>query len=333
MFDKYYKHTVIPIAKKECLYWHKKAGDISNFQSSQFIKNCLEKKILHSLGSSIYAVPLLPGSSSRNKVEKIVCWCVCFQILADLLDSESERKGMNINLVKQMHCLLLDFICHDGKIIKEHYPAQKEILLDICYLQDLVKRGKGLNFLPNYYSVKPYFLNSIKRYSRAQFNSSMTTTMRDKANKKWAKQCCARKYGLKWFEYYASQASTLPIFILISLAAQKEVNSKMIKIIYQKHYSWFSLLHIMFNHLNGIEEDKKLGTINYIFYYGDKNQIKKRLIEIIQKTKIDLQELPNADFYLFILHTLIKKYIPHQPKWHNLAELLKKESEDLKRYI
>jgi len=305
-FNKYFRQKILLIAKTEWLYWYKKAESISNLNSGKFIKKCLKTKILHSLGASIYATTL-----PISKAKKVAQYCTRLQILADLLDSESEREKINSRLVRQIHCLMIDFV-KNGILIKNHYPPQEKLLLNVNYIQHLVQKGKGINSLSSYSTIKPFLLNSIKRYALAQVYSSMPAWRRDKENKKWARQAQAKKLGFKWFEYYASQASTLPLFALIALAAQENIDRKMVNLIHRAHYSWFSTLHIMFNHLQGLKEDIKHGAINYIFYYGNKAQIKKRIIEIVKKAKMDFYQLPNATFYLFVLLNLIKRYVGYQ---------------------
>lgn len=297
-----YKRIILPIAKVEWLIWYRKANNIINKQSSLFVANVLKQKILHPLGGSIYASYNV-GCDEKKDIIKCI---VAFQILADLLDSESERPGVSSKLVKKTHCLLLDFI-NGGLIVYEHYPPEKCFIVDINYLKKLVREGKNLLKLKNYSLIHPFLKRAVRIYAKAQFFSSMDARDRDISNRKWAR-LNSKNSGMKWFEFYASQASTLPIFALFFLGGVSDINRRDVDSTFRCHYSWISVFHIMFNHYQEIKEDTANGTINYASLYGDERMIRKKLMEVLVRAQNEFKGIKHRKFYLFILYTLAFSY-------------------------
>jgi tetraprenyl-beta-curcumene synthase len=262
----------------------------------------IEKKRFHAQGGSIYALyPTAPPEYTR--------FVVALQTISDYLDNLCDRVGfMDEQGFRQVHQAMLDALDYEKPMADYYlyYPHRE----DGGYLASLVEEcRRQVVKLPTYHQVKEEMLELAGLYCDLQTYKHLPWEVREKALEDWATPYLKKHPDLSCWEFAAATGSTLGIFILGALAADRELTKEEVNRVKEAYFPWICGLHIMLDYFIDQEEDQQEGELNFCFYYRDREECSGRLDLFVRKSFEQAKTLNHPDFHLTVIKGLLAMYL------------------------
>ena len=294
---------VFPIVKKELHYWKLMAENIPDPVLSQQAIDSIEKKSFHCQGGSIYS--LYMGTPNPNNIRFIVA----LQTISDYLDNLCDRVGVeDQNAFLQLHMAILNSLDPYGEIedYYTYYPHND----DGGYLKSLVSTCREyLRALPSYSIVSEEIQYLGKLYSEMQSLKHIKLSERNRALEKWTGKYIKQYPEITTWEFPAAAGSTLGIFILCTLAEDRDLTRVKVKEIVNAYFPWVCGLHILLDYFIDEKEDIITQDLNFVSFYSSNTEKKERLLLFLSQSLNKISYLPNAFFHEMIIEGLLAMYL------------------------
>ncbi|TCO78081.1 tetraprenyl-beta-curcumene synthase family protein [Marinisporobacter balticus] len=304
---------VFPKVKKELNHWKNYAHTIPDQVLSQQALLSIQKKSFHAQGGCIYS--LYDHQINKRAIQFIVA----LQTISDYLDNLCDRVGVEdevsfLNLHKAI-TNALNPDTHFSDYYKD-YPYKE----DGNYLYALVNTCKCyIRTLPNYNLVQENTLYLGKLYGEMQSYKHIALSKREKAMHTWASKYLYLYDGLSTWEFSSAAGSTLGIFLLCTLAEDKNLDQNEVKKVMNTYFPSICGLHILLDYFIDEKEDLSTGDLNFVSYYKNKEEKEKRLIYFLNQSFNKSFHLKNPLFHLTVIEGLIAMYLS-DPKTNAFPE-------------
>jgi len=295
--------VALPLVEFELKRWEKYLQHIpSSFLARQGLESIRDKKF-HCQGGSIFAV-----KSVRN-VPAMVRFIVAFQTISDYLDNLCDRGGVySEQSFASLHESMLDVFDMKEMYEKDYYrdyPYSK----DGNYLNRLVQNcWNESHKIKNVSFVRQELLYFTELYTKLQTYKHLSSDRRKKVLIDWFQEHRESYPDLYWWEFSAASGSTLLIFALLSLS-QQEKNEATKEQLLKAYFPWICGLHILLDYLIDQEEDNEEHELNFVSFYQNSSELKKRLLFFVQKAFEEAAKLPDKEFHFTVIEGLLALYL------------------------
>lgn len=294
---------VFPQVTKELNHWKCCAHNIPDEILSHQALCSIQKKSFHAQGGCIYS--LYYHQLNKENIRFIVA----LQTISDYLDNLCDRVGIENEIsFLQLHKAITDALNPDNHFSDYYkdYPYKH----DENYLYSLVDTCKSyIRTLPNYYLVQEHTLYLGKLYGEMQSYKHINKNKRELALRTWADKHLHLYESLSPWEFSSAAGSTLCMFLLCTLAEDKNLNKKEIKEVMEAYFPWICGLHILLDYFIDEKEDISTGDLNFVSYYNSIEKKEKRLIYFLKQSLYKASCLKNPLFHITIIEGLLAMYL------------------------
>lgn len=296
-----YVTRTLPEVQKLLQQWRIRAESIPNEMLRRQALDSLTNKAFHCQGGAIYA------AYPRNS--QLLQFIVAYQTICDYLDNLCDRAGSTDGSgFRQLHQSLLDALdpSRSRADYYENYPHQNDggylnVLVEIC--------RQTLAAATQYHQVQPEIMVLAEWYSSLQVAKHIQVEQREQVLYSWANSHLANYPNLYWQEFAAASGSTLAIFALLRQSFMGSHDHEFYQELWDAYFPWICSLHILLDYLIDQEEDSQGGDLNFVFYYDDDVEIKKRLTTILSKCYEQVLALPELPFHEMVVDGLLAMYL------------------------
>lgn len=295
--------NVFPKVKKELSYWQEYARHIPDPILSQQALASIQNKSFHAQGGAIYSL-------YYHKIQpECIQFIVALQTISDYLDNLCDRTGVEDKIAfLQLHHAITDAL-HPSDCFSDYYqyyPYQE----DGKYLYQLVSTCKNhIRTLPSFHLVQEEVFSLGRLYGEMQSLKHIAPCKREAAMHTWAKQHLFRYENLSTWEFAAAAGSTLGIFLLCTMAQQKNLTKKEVQKLTDAYFPWICGLHILLDYFIDEQEDLHTGDLNFVSYYTDHEEKEKRLLWFLEQSLKRAETLENTLFHTTIIEGLLAMYL------------------------
>jgi tetraprenyl-beta-curcumene synthase len=299
----HYIFKTLPQVKRLLKYWETRASQCKDPELRKQALASLHTKAFHCHGGAVYAVNC--GSNEYITLRLIVA----YQTICDYLDNLCDRAGSTDGKAfEQLHRSLFDALT-PGSVSTDYYlyyPYKD----DSGYLLQLVNECRScVQQLPSYAEVYPEIIKLACWYTDLQVKKHLHQERREQVLQQWCHENLNSYPGVLWQEFAAASGSTLAIFALFTLAANKGGNAIAKKRIMQAYFPWICGLHILLDYFIDQEEDRQGGDLNFTFYYQDEEEMIERLSLFVKNSLLAAATTPLPVFDQTIVHGLLAMYL------------------------
>ena len=282
--------------------WRGRARTIPDGPLRNDALDALARKRTHTDGAALFSI--LPKRRSRCLLQLLVA----YEIMADFLDSVSEREtetagvdGLRINLA------LIDAIDPGGSIA-DHYRGHRW-RDDGNYLMALVQacRERCIR-LPSYEHVRPLAIRAARLAQVLGLNHEPIPSLRDAALMAWAAREFAGERELMWFEYTAAASGWLAVLALLALGAEATCEAGRVADTYAAYLPWASLVGTMLDSYVDIAEDARDAAHSYIAHYPSERVAAQRTRWAIERSARAVGGLRRGHRHSVIVACMVAMY-------------------------
>ncbi|MCY0880578.1 MAG: DUF2600 family protein [Firmicutes bacterium] len=297
-----YLGTVRPAVQHAFDQYHRDAALIPDPALRTIALQSLTTKQFHCEGGGVFT------TRSQDPQGKLFAFLLPFQILADYLDSLTDRGSTNqLEPIRRLHQSLWDAVTPSAPIRNyyQYYPEQE----DGGYIAALVGQSQtALQQMAGYETVQPTIQKFVAMYTDLQVYKHGPTEQRVPLLKQLFTDHHGADYGLYWWEFAAACGSTLQIFSLLN-ALNQGASDKQMHALTQAYFPWIAALHILLDYWVDQEEDIQGGDLNFVSYYPNAAQAIDRMRWIYHQCLQYSADLPDAAFHRYIARGLLGFYL------------------------
>lgn len=294
---------VKPLMEKEYAAWYLQAGQIPDDELRKQALASMDTKKFHCQGGVVYAAQQLAYA------QDLVPLIVAYQTISDYLDNLCDRStSLDPDDFRQLHRSMQDALTPDAPL-RDYYLYRTE-RNDGDYLAKLVQTCQHyVKKLPSYAQVQAQVLEFSNLYSDLQVYKHIAHADRESHLKAWWEKHRGRYPEIYWQEFSAVTGSTIGIFALFSMAAEKQLEEEQVITVSAAYFPWVCGLHILLDYLIDLEEDRLGGDLNFVSYYQSSEEAIIRLQYFVAQAKEHVAGLPNAAFHRMIVDGLVALYL------------------------
>ncbi len=291
-------------SRRELAYWERRASALCPPKIRPLALSSIRAKAFHSIGGSIYAcAPTVPNHRRDDLTRTIVA----LQTVSDYLDTLVDRSGcVDRGIHENLHRAFVD--CLDMGTPVAGYFDGFPLGYDGGYLDSLVRKVReGIECLPGYPSVRDVAVTLGRLYAGMQSRKHTDPGVRDVEMAEWHAANCTE--AMRWWEFGAAAGSTLAIFALLALAADKRASAEAATLTRAAYFPYVCAFHILLDYLIDRNEDEAHGDMNFTSYYSNDEEMLESLCSFFEHGKRGLGMLPGAWFHLALLSGLPALYL------------------------
>jgi tetraprenyl-beta-curcumene synthase len=288
---------------REVRHWRAFAADIPDDALRHDALEAIDRKRANIDGAALFST--LPRARSRDLLDLLVA----YEILADFLDSTSER-GAHIGTVNgvQLHRALVEAV--DPELCVSDYYRYHPWSDDGGYIHALVGTCRTICLrLPSYHVVHPLVTRAARLAQVLAFNHEEDTPRRDALLRAWAGANFHAEAELAWFECTAGASAWLTILALLALAADPGLDVGDAEATYAAYLPWVSLAGTMLDSYGDAEEDAVNLAHSYIAHYSSAEIATRRVGAIIRRSLEEVVSLHDGVRHLVIVSCMIAMYL------------------------
>lgn len=263
----------------------------------------LSLKKFHAQGGSVYA--LYPNAVIDDSIRFIVS----FQTISDYLDNLCDRTGfLNEASFRQLHLSMLDAVDLSSSMNDYYlfYPVKDDSNYLNCLVMECRLQLKGLK---SYSVVLDVVKKYIRLYTDLQTFKHLSPEIREPRLMKWAYRHLGQNHDISWWEFSAAAGSTLGIFALFVSAFNPLLVSEEVKLIENVYFPWICGLHILLDYYIDVQEDMRMGDLNFTGYYKNLKHCEERISFFIERSLEGCYSLPYPLFHLTVIKGLLAMYL------------------------
>jgi tetraprenyl-beta-curcumene synthase len=247
----------------------------------------------------------LPASRSDDLLRLLVA----YEILADFLDCASERGAyVGTGNGLQLHRALIEAL--DPSLEISDYYQRHPWKDDGGYLHALVEACReSCDRLPSYESARPLLLRATYNAQVLALNHEPDPHRRDVALEGWAEAHFDCDSDLVWFELTGGASAWLTVLALLALAAEPELDQRLLNDTYAAYMPWVSLVGTMLDSYGDLAEDAASADHSYIAHYQSTEIATRRVAAIVRRSLCELRALPCGDRHVVIASCMIAMYL------------------------
>jgi tetraprenyl-beta-curcumene synthase len=319
LMRKVYRH-ILPVVHEQLAYWKERAAEIPNEELRKQALASIEHKSFHCEGGSILA--LLALEHRKLAIQFIVA----YQTISDYLDNLCDR---STSLDPDDFAALHESMQHALTLedVNVNYYRFREDQDDGGYLKELVQTCQSvLKRLPAYETIEPYIKELCQYYCDLQIHKHVRHEERESRLQNWFATYQSQLPPMAWYEFSACSGSTLGVFCLVSYAFRSDFQKEHAQMIRDGYFPYIQGLHILLDYFIDQEEDRKVGDLNFCFYYDNEEQLFERLTHFLQQADYHTRHLPHQKFHQLINRGLLGVYLSDEKvrKQRNVLPIAKK---------
>ncbi len=312
---------VVPQATRELEAIRRRAQRIPDGALRAQALESIDAKAYHVQGGCIFAT-FLPAAMARRYVRTVAA----LETIYDYLDNLCDRlPDVPAEAYPALHEALRDAVdpAHAPGDYYRAGPARD----DGGYLAWLVATVRsGVAELPSLAAVAPQLRESAQFYAELQSFKHLVSGERERVCRAWYERNRARFPELEWWEFAAACGSSLPVFAMLFLAAQKAPAPADVATTFAAYFPGVSALHILLDYYIDRAEDREHGELNFFECYATSAQAIKRMRALAQAATRRLRAIASPARHRFVLNAMCVFYLTH-PKV--FAQHLEDESASL----
>ncbi len=296
--------TVFPGVARQLARWRRRADGIADPVLRGLALDALAKSG-NIEGAAAFAT-FVPRSHRKLVLRAVVA----FQTAYNYLDLLTEQLGPDpaANARRLHEALLVALDPAAAHLDYYEYNAQHD---DDGYLSEIVEVCRGaLGVLPSYAAVAPSARRAAERI--VEFQSCNTGELQGDlaALERWARAATPPGEDLRWWETAAAGGSSLCVYALIALAAERDLDASLqtVAAVKDAYFPWIGALHSLLDNLVDVAEDRATGQHNLIGLYASPQEAATRMGRLAERSLHAARELPGdgdslilaamASFYL-----------------------------------
>jgi tetraprenyl-beta-curcumene synthase len=247
----------------------------------------------------------LPEGRSPN----LLCLLVAFEVMADFLDSASERSVLasTANGI-QLHVALSEALDPGAPVSAyyRHHPWHE----DGGYLRALVVtcRERCVR-LPCYERVRSRVIRAATLARVLGLNHEPDPDARDAALREWARREGRDWDALAWFECSAAASGWLTVLALLALAAGGEPEEGRISDTCAAYLPWISLAGTMLDSYADQTHDAAAAQHSYLAHYPCAEEAVERVCELVGEAARQACALPDGAKHTVIVACMVAMYL------------------------
>lgn len=244
---------------------------------------------------------------------------VAFQAIYDCVDTLAEQPHPDpVRNGRQLHSALTEAVSAQPR--KVDFYACRGGTADTGYLRALVEACRAaIAQLPSRGPVLAEMQVAARRivsYQSLNLGESQGGLAGLIA---WASEETPRGSGMRWWETAASAGSSLGVFALLAIAADRDVDERHSSAVGAAYFPWIGSLHSLLDSLVDAAEDEADGQPNLVTHYRDVVERTERIASIASEAVTQAKGLPNAARHLTILAGMVSFYLSASEARHEDA--------------
>jgi tetraprenyl-beta-curcumene synthase len=249
----------------------------------------------------------------------------CFQAAYNYLDMLSEQPSANPAANgRRLHSALLVALDPDARHLDYYeHSRQRE---DGGYLREILDGCRAaLATLPSYSALAPEALRAAERI--VEFQSCNTGELQGDlaALERWARAATPPGEDLSWWETAAAGGSSLCVYALIALAAERDLDGSWTgasarattdagvhedgSAVQDAYFPWIGALHSLLDNLVDVAEDRATGQHNLIGLYASPQEAATRMGRLAERSLGAARALPDARGHTLLLAAMASFYL------------------------
>ena len=257
----------------------------------------------------------------------------CFQAAYNYLDMLGEQPCADpASNGRCLHSALLVALDPDAQHLDYYeHSLQRE---DGGYLREILDACRAaLATLPSYSALAPAALRAAERI--VEFQSCNTGELQGDlaALERWARAATPPGEDLRWWETAAAGGSSLCVYALIALAAERDLDGpwtgagarattdaggkgvgsaaslETVAAVQDAYFPWIGALHSLLDNLVDVAEDRATGQHNLIGLYGSPLQAAERIGRLAERSLGAARGLPDAHAHALVLAAMASFYL------------------------
>ncbi|WP_019850856.1 tetraprenyl-beta-curcumene synthase family protein [Desulfitobacterium sp. PCE1] len=298
--------TIFPEVKAQLSFWEQKAGRCPDRVLRDQALASIAHKEFHCLGGSIYS--LYPGV----RISEVIEFVVAYQTISDYLDNLVDALEIqDEQAFRQLHLAMTEAL--DAGTQCSDYYAYYPYHEDGGYLVELVQTcQRRVQKLPSYGVIRPFMMELAELYSMLQVTKHLHPAEREKKMLSWLDKVITKYPGLSAWELAAATGSTLGTFCLFGMAYDPRLTENEAKKTKEAYFPWITGLHILLDYFIDLEEDRKTNQLNFVEYYGSKEEQQERLLLFVETALNRARSLKYPNFHEAIIRGLLAMYLSDQ---------------------
>jgi tetraprenyl-beta-curcumene synthase len=263
----------------------------------------LDTKRFHTEGAALFAT--LP----QHRDERLLRLLVAHELIWDFLDSVSERPTDDMVANGwQLHRALFESL-DPGLPISDyyrHHPWRD----DGGYLAELVQTCRTLcTSLPSYERVRRLVVEKARQARVCALNHEPNPDRRRARLKNWVAREFPHERRLAWYEVTAAASSSLSIFALLALAAEKGCDPCSVAARVAAYSPWVDLSCIMLDSFADLLDDAESGAHSYLSHYPNFDVAVERLRQIVWHAAQAVGRLPDGPRHTLLATGMVAMYL------------------------
>lgn len=245
----------------------------------------------------------------RRRDPNLLSLLVAFEVMADFLDSASER-GVPAGVANgvQLHRALSDALQPRAPVAGyyRHHPWRE----DGGYLRALVEACRArCSRLPSYAQVRQPAVDAATLARVLGLNHEPDPRSRELALRHWA-AARARGWGeLQWFESSAAASGWLTVLALLALATATPVEENRVRETCAAYLPWISLAGTMLDSYADQAQDRAEEQHSYVAHYPCAELAVERMCELVREAARRAQALPDGARHAVIVACMVAMYL------------------------
>jgi tetraprenyl-beta-curcumene synthase len=288
---------------REVRRWRVRAAGIPDTALRADALQSLASKRASTDGAALFWT--IPNGRSSNLLRLLVA----FEVMADFLDSASER-GVHAGTANgiQLHLALSEALDPGAPLSRyyRYHPWHE----DGGYLRALVVacRERCLG-LPSYGDVRALAIHAATLAQVLGLNHEPDPQVRDAALREWARQETHNWGELAWFECTAAASGWLTVLALFALAAEGQLEEGCVRDTCAAYLPWISLIATMLDSYADQAQDAAEEQHSYIAHYPCAEEAVERVGELVHEAARQARALPDGARHTVIVACMIAMYL------------------------
>ena len=263
--------AVRPRVAHELRRWQRRAEAIPDATLRAQALSTLRDEGFNSEGAAVFAT-LVPSS----QVTRAACLFVRLQMICDYVDTVSEQADSDpLRNTHQLHLALIDAL-QPGLPTADYYRHNPDED-DGGYLLRLVQACRNsLEKLPSYPEVREAAVHAVKRCVEGQSFTLAAIHQGTDRLSAWALEQDGAD-GYRWWEVAAASLSTVSLYALLALAANRDVTTAEAIQTDSVYFPSFCAVNALLDSLVDFDEDLRQPSLSSISRYNSSAEAGKRL--------------------------------------------------------
>lgn len=291
--------------RREVAAWQRRAAQIRAPELRALALHSLtDKRSLTEGAARFWEVP-------RRRSARLVKALIAFQVLANFLDTVSERGRRDLTARKlDPSSIMLAFVdaVDVDQPTRDYYRDYPE-WDDGGYLLALVEVCRSCCVgLPSYRRARGLLARHAQLAGVLDLHHDPDPAGRDRALKRYASSGCSSDATVSWFERAAAASSALTVIVLLSLAGEPRTTDRDLDAAVAT-YTNVGALSVVLDSFADQLDDAVSGHVRFIGYYPNAPAAVSRIRYLIDRSLRDAAGLRNGSRHLLLVSMMIAMFL------------------------